>query len=127
MPLPYVAQQQCIVRDGAPTRGHGGRDQHPEAGADAQTAQPRAAGPIAGVQRWPASAGAWAQAPREQRADPETTAANQRITKGTEHKQLAPHQHKNTPENSAHQKPDPLAQVPSSADNCESAQPEKEK
>ncbi|KAG7917377.1 hypothetical protein KL905_004397 [Ogataea polymorpha] len=116
-----------IVCDGAPARGHGGRDQQPKAGADAQTAQPRAAGPVAGVQRWQASAGAWAQAPRQQRADPKTTAANQRATKCAQHKRLASCQHKNTSENSVHQKPDPVAQVPTSADNCESAQPEKEK
>ncbi|KAG7692572.1 hypothetical protein KL930_004444 [Ogataea haglerorum] len=74
------------VRAGAPAGGHGGRDQRSEAGTDAQTAQPRAAGPVARAQRWPAPAGAWAQTAREQRAHPETTAASQRTTKGAEHK-----------------------------------------
>ncbi|KAG7842611.1 hypothetical protein KL941_004987 [Ogataea angusta] len=100
-----------VVCDGGPARGHGGRAQQPEAGAHAQTAQPRAAGAVARVQRWTASAGARAQTAREQRAHPETTAAGQRATKGTADRQLASHQHKNVPENSAHEKPDPLAQV----------------
>ncbi|KAG7832518.1 hypothetical protein KL919_005011 [Ogataea angusta] len=100
-----------VVCDGGTARGHGGRAQQPEAGAHAQTAQPCAAGAVARVQRWTASAGARAQAAREQRAHPETTAAGQRATKGTADRQLASHQHKNVPENSAHEKSDPLAQV----------------